>query len=125
MQKLDTWQINNLIAGNTLAMEVSSTTEERRAFIVISAYILSERLHALKVSKVLNSKDKENIIFCLRRYEVEKELIENDWWITDDELTNSVFIKRIKNIPDLETELAKYLDDFSNLDVEWKCDNPI
>ena len=26
---------------------------------------------------------------------------------------------------ELENELSNYLEDYSNLDVEWKCDNPI
>ena len=54
-----------------------------------------------------------------------KEYIENDWDVTQDELVNEEFITDIKSIEDLENELDKYLQDYSRLDLEWRCDNPL
>jgi len=125
MQKLDTKQINNLITGKSLALEISSTSDDTRAFIVVHAYQQDGHIGGVKVSRYLNSIDKSRTLFWLRKYEIEKEYIENEWDVSDDELINSIFIKDIKDIGQLEIELSKYLSDFSSLDVEWKCDNPI
>lgn len=73
----------------------------------------------------LNDKKKRNTLFRLRKYEIKKEYIENEWDVSDDELVNAIFINDIKIFEDLEKELSRYLDDYSGLDVEWKCDNPI
>lgn len=125
MKKLSTKQHNNLIAGNSLAVEVSSTSDDMRAFVVISAYRYDENRVGINVSRFLNDRDKDNTLFWLRKYEVKKEYIENEWDVSDEELVNSVFINDIKNMEELENELSKYLDDYSGLDVEWKCENPI
>ncbi|WP_411002144.1 hypothetical protein [Paenibacillus sp. TH7-28] len=34
-------------------------------------------------------------------------------------------IEEIFGPENLEKELSKYLSDFSKMDVEWKCDNPL
>ena len=125
MQKLSLKQSNNLIIGTALAAEISSTSENLRAFISIGTYCYNENGRAAAVSKFLNGKDKKSIRFILRKYEIPKEYIENDWDVCDEELINSVFINTIKSIDKLESELSKYLDDFSKLDCAWKCDNPI
>jgi len=125
MQKLDTRQINNLITGNALAIELLSASDNLRAFLVIGAYIRTDHLGETQVSKYLNGEDKSRMLFWLRKYEIEKEYIENDWDVSDDELINSIHIKDIKDIDSLEIELSEYLYDYSGLDVEWKCDNPI
>lgn len=125
MQKLSTKQVNNLMTGNDLAMEIDTELSEVRAFVVIRAYNQNGQLGGAPVSKYLNNMDKSEIRFLLRRYEIKKEYVESDYDISDDELVNSVFIKNIESIDQLEFELSKYLDDFSGIDVGWKCDNPI
>lgn len=34
-------------------------------------------------------------------------------------------VEEILGLENLEKELSKYLSDFSKMDVEWKCDNPL
>ena len=127
MQKLDTKQINNLITGNSLAAEIQATADNMRAFVVIRAYVFrGKEKSGGRVSRVLNGKDKKDIRFWLRKYEIEKKYVEDEWYYgSDDELVNSIYLEDIMGINQLETELSKYLDDFSILDVEWKCDNPV
>lgn len=116
MLRFDIKQINNLITGNTLALEISSSSEEMRAFIVVSA---------VEGEGKLNTSDTSNMKFWLRKYEVSNEYLENDWDVSDDELINSIHIIDIVGLESLENELSKYLSDISKMDVEWKCDNPI
>lgn len=124
MQKLDIKQVNNLITGNCLAVEIKSSLDDSRAFVVVGAYRQDGHLGGASVSKFLNSKDKSDTLFWFRKFEVKKEYIDNDWDVTDDELINSVHMKNIKEICQLENELSKYLDDYSCLDLEWKTDSP-
>ncbi|MDN5205229.1 hypothetical protein QQ008_27850 [Fulvivirgaceae bacterium BMA10] len=77
-----------------------------------------------RVSKVLNS-NKEGLRFSFRKYEIDKSYIENDWDIAPEDLANSILKTDIESIEDLEKELSEFLDDFSELDVEWRCDNPL
>ncbi len=125
MGKLNTKQVNNLMIGNSLAAEILPTSSDLRCFIVIGAYMINKNGSETAVSKYLNANNKENYLFWLRKYEVRKEYIENDWDVTQDELVNEVFITDIKSLEDLENELDKYLQDYSRLDLEWRCDNPL
>ncbi|TYQ15488.1 UNVERIFIED_CONTAM: hypothetical protein Cloal_1948 [Acetivibrio alkalicellulosi] len=125
MKKLNTRQLNNLLTGNSLAIEIESSSNELRAFIVFSAYVYNEEKISHNVSKFLNDTNKKNIYFWMRKYEIKKDYIENGLNVSEDKLINSVFINNIKNIDHLESELSKYLNDFSAIDVEWKFDNPI
>ena len=124
MQKIDIKQYNNLITGNCLSIEIPSTSDDRRAFISIGSYRYDENGRTTKVSKFLSDKDNVNTLFWLRKHEVNKEYIENDWDVCQDELINAVYIKDI-NFEALVKELSKFLDDFSGLDVSWKCDDPM
>jgi hypothetical protein len=125
MQKLNLKQINNLITGNRLSVEIKSTTINTRLFLVVGSYVRNERGVAVRMSKILNDKNKDNAVYYFRRYEINKDYIDNNLDVSEDELINSVYINNIKNIEQLENELSKYLDNYSALDVEWKCDNPI
>ncbi len=120
MKKLNVYQKNNLLTGNDLAMEIPSISNTRRAFIKIGAYDPNTGY----VSKILN-RDKSGLLFDLRRYEIDNCYIENDWDVSEEELVNSIHVKDIKGIEQLEAELAEHIDDFSNLDCVWKCDNPV
>ncbi|MFC3801891.1 hypothetical protein [Cohnella sp. GCM10012308] len=116
MIKFDTRQINNLIAGNTLAVEITSSSEERRAFVVVSSSEMGGSLNTSNISKMM---------YWLRKYEISIEHLENDWDVSDEELVNSIHVTDILGLENLEKELSKYLSNFSKLDVEWKCDNPL
>lgn len=107
-----------------MATEVKSTSKELRCFIVIGAY-KDDDIWGSKVSKFLSNKSKKDMKFWLRKYEVPKEYIENDWDISEDVLSNSIYIREIENLETLELELKKYIDDLSIFDVDWKCENPI
>ena len=121
MNNLNIKQLNNLQTGQSLAVEIQSSTDDLRAFIVIGAY----RNDGTRASKFINTKHSEDNLYWFRKYEVKKEDIENDLYLNENDLINSVFINGIKNIYNIEIELRKYLSDFSSLDVEWKCDNPV
>jgi len=125
MDKLDTRQINMLMTGQSLAIEIASTSNSMRAFVVIGAYKRSEHIGGARLSKYLNSPDKSEAIFWLRKYEIKRQYVDDECYVSDDELVNSVFMDNIKDISQLERELSKYLCDYSRLDAEWKCDNPI
>ncbi|NEN87035.1 hypothetical protein [Paenibacillus elgii] len=116
MQKFNTKQRNQLISGNALAIEIPAISEERRAFIVVKA---------VSTKSMLNTSDASIMKFWLRRYEIPKTYIENDWDVSDEELVDSVHLKDILGIDQLEQELSDYLEDFTKMDVEWKCENPL
>jgi len=123
MNKLTIKQINNLVTGNTLAVETISSSPDMRAFVVIAAYRLDEKGMGYRVSKFLNNND--NIFFWLRKYELKNEYIDNDWDVSEEELVNSFFVNNINSIEELESLLSNFLDDYSKLDIEWKCENPV
>lgn len=123
MKKLGIKQINNLLTGNSLAVEIPALSYEFRSFIVVGAYELDQRQIPTHLSKALNKKETNDVRFWLRKYEVKKEDVER--YISDNEFFNSIHLTNINSIKELENELGKYLDTFSNLDVEWHCDNPI
>lgn len=114
--KLDTVQINNLIQGNGLAAEIPATACHRRAFIIVKA---------VRATRFINTVDLEGMTFWIRKYEIDKTYIDNDWDVCDEELFNSVHFKEIVGVARVERLLANYIDNFSLLDVEWKCDNPL
>jgi hypothetical protein len=107
MGRFNLKQRNTLLVGTRLAMEIPSTSESRRAFIVVGAY----RKGSGNLSKFLNN-DKGDIRFYFRKYEIEKIYIERDWDVSDDELVNSIHVKNIENIDKLEEELSKYVRTF-------------
>lgn len=109
-------QLNNLFIGTELACELIATESYYRAFLVTQA---------INPSKFLNSKEISKIKFWLRKYEVRKEYLINNWDVSNDELINSIHLKDIVGIELLEQELRKYISDFSLLQESWKCDNPL
>lgn len=123
MNRLSTFQHNNLITGTHLAAEIQSSAAEMRTFVVIGAY-LQNSSRSVKPSKFLNG-DQESLKFWIRKYDVNKVSIENDEDITEKDLLNAVYLKDIQSIEQLENELEKYLQDFSLMDVAWKIDNPL
>lgn len=120
-----TEQINNLITGNALAAELTASRLGLRKFIVVSGFELNERGQWKRLSKVLNTDKCETAIFQIRCYELPEEFITNSWDVTEDVLTEDKIIDQLRGIQALERELEKYLDDFSVLVPEWKCENPL
>lgn len=117
MQKFTLIQRNNLVTGMTLVAELASVYEDHRAFVTLWA--------SKGASRFLNTVQPEKIVFCLRRYDVKCAYIDNDWDVTDDELTDSVHLVDIKGLSTLESVLSVYLDDFAKLDGSWRRDNPL
>ena len=122
MNKLNTFQRNNLITGTDLAAEIPSSSPELRAFVVIGAYARTPSGHAKRPSKFLNA-EQNDLRFWIRRYEVKKSDIEK--WITTADLLNSVYLNEILSIEQLEREVEQYIQDFSLLEATWKVDNPL
>ena len=123
MSRLSTFQQNNLFVGTQLAAELPCLYPERRAFVVIGAYIQTSQ-GVLKPSKALNA-DRSDIRFWIRKYEIEKSSLEKDLDITDDNLIDSIYLSNIHSLEELESELEKYIQDFSLMEVAWKVGNPL
>ncbi|MBA2392724.1 MAG: hypothetical protein H0V70_08255 [Ktedonobacteraceae bacterium] len=123
MNKLSTFQRNNISIGTDLAAEIRSFSPELRTFVVIGAYIQTSS-GATNPSKSLNV-EQRNLRFWIRKYDVLKEYVESDKYLTDKDLVNSIYVKDIYTIEQLENELEKYIQDFSFLEVAWKVDNPL
>ena len=117
-------QINNLLTGNDLAAEIPASAAQRRAFVVVGAYRDVGQSGGAPVSKFLNA-DQRDVRFWLRKYEIDTAYLENDWDVVEDDLQESLFLKGLASLEAVERELAKYLDDFANLDVSWRRDNPL
>ncbi|MFP4978645.1 hypothetical protein ACE6ED_24780 [Paenibacillus sp. CN-4] len=102
-------KISVILPSLTLALEISSSSVEKRAFVVVSA---------VERGGELNTADPSNMKYWLRKYEIPIEYLENDWDVSDDELMNSIHIEDILGLENLEKELSKYITDFSKMDVE-------
>ena len=125
MKKLNQQQIKNLTTGVTLAAEIKSSCYDLRAFISIFAYQYNELNQYMKMSKYLKTVKDEDIYFVLRKYEVSKEIIRNGWFLSEEDLINSIFIKDINGYIKIENELLKYISDLNILQADWKCDIPV
>ena len=78
-----------------------------------------------QLSRTINTDKRENAYFQIRIYELPKEFISSGWDVTEDVLTEDTVLDMIQGIPKLEETLGYYLDDFSALEPEWKCENPL
>ncbi len=114
MQHLDIRQRNNLLTGNDLTAEIPASSKERRAFVTIHAYRESGRLGGRSLSKYLNANESD-VRFWLRKYEIDRALLEVPRFPDLEELHDHIFERDIKSIEALEAELAHHLDDFSLL----------
>ena len=121
-KQLNMRQKNNLLIGNDLAAEVTASNNDFRAFVSIGSYLPSPG-GGRRPSKILNAKNQDKIRFWLRKYEIHKDYIENMWDVTDNDLRNSSFRNEISSLDELEAELGKYLEDFSQLGLTH--DNPL
>jgi hypothetical protein len=120
MKRLNTFQINCLIIGTNLAVEIQASSPEHKAFIVIGSYIPKG---AGKHSKALNA-DHSSLRFWLRKYEIESADVESTEDTTDHDLLSSIYLDDIPTIEELEAILGKYLHDFSLMEAAWKVRVP-
>ena len=124
-KKLGIKQINNLRAGNTLSVELDNQTPNIRTFISLGAYQISQGLGGSSLSSRYLNASWDDVVFWLRKYDINDFYIKNNIYITDKELENSEHIKSIPTLLELENKLLKYIDDLSILDIETKYDNPL
>ena len=122
-KKLTIEQRNNLLVGSHLAAELPSSSDDTRVWVEVSAYsALSTPQHWVPVSKFLNA-DRSDQRYQLRWCEIEKGYRDYplDW---DHFVRQETEIQDLISIEALEDELAKYLDDFSRLEVAWHTESP-
>ncbi|WP_239616874.1 hypothetical protein [Cohnella mopanensis] len=124
MKRLSQNQMNNLMTGTSLAAELVSAHPDFRSFISTSGYLKCKTKKKF-ISRSLNSAEKDDIYFYIRKYEINTIYLDNDWDVTDDEIVNSVHLIDIKGIENLERQLKLMIDDLSILEGDWKCDNPL
>lgn len=110
MKNLDAIQINNLIAGNTLAAEIPMEREYYKFFVVVWGHY---RNPDIKVSRILNDPGKKELLFSVLKCEIEEKYI--DSWDADYYIQNEIRTEDIRGIEELETILLEYLDDLSKL----------
>lgn len=116
-------QQNNLRTGVKLATELPSSSPNLRKFITIHGYSYDCNGRRTRLKKVLNATNLDEVYFELHCYELSIDYYTNNWDVTEDDLTNEVYLDDIKGLKLLENELQKYLSDFSTLVPEWHCDN--
>ena len=105
ISRLNTFQRNNLITGTHLAAEIRPSSSERRAFVVIGAYLQAQS-GPVKPLKSLNI-EQDNLRFWMRKYEINKDLMEIAKDITDDDLLNAIYLNNIQTLEELENELGR------------------
>ncbi len=121
--QLDTQQINNLCTGVKLATELKSENPNLRKFLTIQGYSYNDDGKIVGLERVLKPSIVDNIYFELRCYELSIDYYINNWDVTEDDLASEVYQDDIKGIEALETELSKYIQDYSILKPEWNYDN--
>ncbi|GCE14141.1 hypothetical protein [Tengunoibacter tsumagoiensis] len=120
MGQFNVFQKNNLITGTHLAVEITSSFPNHRAFVVIGSYEKTLKGHA-RPSSILN-RDYSDLRFWFRQYEVDEKFIGSNEDISVEQLANHVFKKDIDSLEHLENELEVYLQDFSLLKPVWRFD---
>lgn len=118
-------QINQLITGTKLACELPPSSMELKHFLTIVGYEINEHGRPQGLSKFLNTSKQGSALFEVKEYEVPISYLENNWDITEDEWVNYVCKDGICGIVNAEIELSKRNVDFSFLQPEWYCDNPL
>ncbi|GCE14138.1 hypothetical protein [Tengunoibacter tsumagoiensis] len=119
MHSFDIFQNNNLLTGNDLAIEIPSSSEKLRAFIIVGSYAQTP-LGPKKPSRVLNIEHPEQRFWMLK-YEIDKSAISShDVSIEEYQLKDFIYINDILSIKELEEKLQEYVQDFSSFCVPWK-----
>lgn len=122
---LNITQRNNLRTGVKLAAELPSSSPNLRKFITIHGYSYDHSGKPVALKKVLNAVCLDDVYFELHCYELSIDYCINNWDVTEDDLTNEIYLDDIKGMELLENELQKYLPNFSVLVPEWHCDTPL
>jgi hypothetical protein len=121
--KLTIEQRNNLLVGNHLAAELPSPLDDTRMWIEISAYSSqSTPQRWVPVSKFLNA-DRSDQRYKITWCEIETAYI-HDWMNSDPYIRQQSEVRDLMTIEALEAEIAKYLDDFSHLQLSRKTESP-
>lgn len=123
--KLSIEQINHLITGSKLAVELRPTEPQLRHFVTVFGYEKSADGHFRGLSRIICSKKMETTYFQIRDYEIPEEYYENGLEVSDSILKNDRITDDIIGISHLERELDRYLDNPGLLVPEWRCDNLI
>lgn len=121
--QLDIKQINNLCTGVKLAIELETDNCNLRKFLTIQGYRYNNEGNAIRLKKVIDPNILDSVYFELKCYEISIDYYINHWDVTEDDLTSYIYKDDIKGIDALESELKKYMKDFSELKPEWYCDN--
>lgn len=120
---LDIQQRNNLRTGVRLAAELTSTKVNHRKFITVKGYSYNKAGRRSGLKNVLNGISLDEAFFEVRCYEISNDYYVNRWDVTEDDVLWVACVDDIKGIAKVETELMKYMEDFSILVPEWHCDN--
>lgn len=123
--KLSVEQINELITGCKLAVELKPTEPGLRHFMTVWGYEISAEGRFKELSRTICSKKMKNTYFQIRDYEIPKEYYYNGLEISDLILKNDRITNGIVGIFNLEKELDHYFSDPELLMPEWRCDNLI
>jgi hypothetical protein len=124
LKELSTRQINNLITGNLMVVEVPAVRENHKAFIAVNAYYpknsTNEKVE--EISRSLNDIKKAGLLFWIMKCEIEEQYLGS--WDTDYYMKDVIRIEDIKSIKELEKVLAEFLNDLSQLDNCWNVNHP-
>ena len=124
MEPFNTQQLNALITGTELAVEITPSRPSRRAFVIIGSYETNGSGKAPHANNYINSEIK-NKTFWIKKYEIDEGYIRNKWDVTLDDVANYVFIKDIQDLQGLYLHIAQFGIDISRLEPSWKVENPI
>jgi hypothetical protein len=116
MTTLSIQQWNSLLSGTGLAAEVSASSQDYFAFVVVNAS---------NPIKYINSSEVSNVQFWIRSYEIPRNYVEGELDVSEDELVNSIHLKQILGKEELERKLSNFIEDFNLLVPEWRCRNPL
>ncbi|WIG59497.1 MAG: hypothetical protein OJF49_002244 [Ktedonobacterales bacterium] len=116
-KSLDTWQINMLLTGHSLGVEIPAPSKHCRAFMLIHSFSIAPGKYGhghTRPSIFLNA-DHSDARFRIRVFEIDEAHIHFDTWDRDRYERDIASQADIVSIAQLEEALSAYLDDFSAL----------
>ena len=118
-------QINNLITGREMTVELPASKKGLRRFMQINGYERGDGGELVVASKVVKRSKYETVFFWVRVYELTEEYIENHWDVLEEELTSYQEWDGIQGIVVLEVVLKEHLQDSSMMGTSDKTDYPL
>lgn len=118
-------QINNLITGREMTVELPASKKGLRRFMQINGYERGDGGELVVASKVVKRSKYETVFFWVRVYELTEEYIENHWDVLEEELTSYQEWDGIQGIVALEVVLKEHLQDSSMMVTSDKTDYPL